>query len=133
MKVKMFQSLIVWQKGHELVLDIYRKTRSFPDDERFALVPQMRRAAISITANIAEGYRKLGKKDKLRFFNISQGSLAETYNYIILSRDLLYISEEDYLLLENKIEEVDRILESYCAKISKDVNSKFLGFLLSLF
>ncbi len=93
----MFQSLIVWQKGHQLVLDIYRKTKNFPDDERFCLVSQMRRAAISITANIAEGYRKRGKKDKLRFFNISQGYLAEIYNYIILSRDLQYISEEDFI------------------------------------
>lgn len=129
----MFQTLIVWQKGHQLVLDIYRKTINYPADERFCLVSQMRRAAISITANIAEGYRKRGKKDKLRFFNTSQGSLAELYNYIILSRDLQYISDDDYTSLENKIEEVDRLLESYCGKISREVNKNLLGFLTSLF
>ena len=93
----------------------------------------MRRAAISITANIAEGYRKRGKKDKLSFFNISQGSLAEIYNYIILSHDLQYISEEDFIALENKVEEVDRLLESYCGKISQEVNKNFLSSLTSLF
>lgn len=133
MKVKMFQTLIVWQKGHQLVLDIYRMTMNYPAEERFCLVSQMRRAAISITANIAEGYRKRGKKDKLRFFNISQGSLAEIYNYIILSRDLKFISEEDYASLEIKIEEVDRLLESYCGKISQEVNRNFLSIFTSLF
>ena len=133
MKVKLFQTLIVWQKGHQLVLDIYRKTLNYPADERFCLVSQMRRAAISITANIAEGYRKRGKKDKLRFFNTSQGSLAEVYNYIILSRDLHYISEEDYVSLESIIEEVDRLMDAYCVKISQEVNKNFLGFLTSLF
>lgn len=72
MSISSFQSLIVWQKGHQLVLDIYRMTKSFPDDERFSLISQIRRSSLSITANIAEGYRKIGKKDKLRFFNISE-------------------------------------------------------------
>lgn len=129
MRVSTFQSLIVWQKGHQLILDIYRKTKSFPEDERFGLVSQMRRAAISITANIAEGYRKMGKKDKLRFFNTSQGSLSETYNYLILSRDLEYITNEEYNSFETQIEEVDRILNAYCSKISKDSKLKLLSFL----
>ena len=122
-KVNKFRSLIVWQKGHQLVLDVYRITKSFPDEEKFGIVPQMRRAVISITANISEGYRKVGKKDKLRFFNMSQGSLAEMSNFIIIAKDLQYISDNDYTLLNEKIEEVDRLLESYCAKISKDIHS----------
>lgn len=131
---KSFQSLIVWQKRHQLVLDIYRKTKDFPEDERFTLTSQMRRSAISITANIAEGYRKMGKKDKLRFFNTAQGSLSETYNYLILSRDLQYISGDEYTAFESKIEEVDKLLNAYCAKISKEVNIKLPNFLLlSLF
>ncbi|OJV75624.1 MAG: four helix bundle protein [Bacteroidia bacterium 44-10] len=119
----MFRSLIVWQKGHQLVLDVYRITKSFPEEEKFGIVPQIRRAVISITANISEGYRKVGKKDKLRFFYMSQGSLAEMSNFIIIAKDLQYISKEDYGLLNDKIGEVDRLLESYCAKISKDVHS----------
>ena len=116
-----FQSLIVWQKGHQFVLDIYRITRRFPEDKRFGIVSQMRRAAISITANIAEGYRKFGKKDKLRFFNISQGSLAEIYNYLILSKDLQYISRNDYDLFQVQLIELDKLIRAYCAKISKDI------------
>jgi four helix bundle protein len=123
MSISSFQSLIVWQKGHQLVLDIYRMTKSFPDDERFSLISQIRRSSLSITANIAEGYRKIGKKDKLRFFNISQGSLAETLNYIILSYDLGLISKLDYLQYENQIEEVNRLLNAYCSKILNDSTS----------
>ena len=129
MRASTFQSLIVWQKGHQFVLDVYRKTKNFPEDERFTLVSQMRRSAISITANIAEGYRKIGKKDKLRFFNTSQGSLSETYNYLILSRDLRYITDEEFTLLENQISEVDKILNAYCSKISKDVKLNVLSFI----
>ena len=120
MSISSFQSLIVWQKGHQLVLDIYKMTKGFPDDERFSLISQIRRSSLSITANIAEGYRKIGKKDKLRFFNISQGSLAETLNYIILSYDLGLISKPDYLQYENQIEEVNRQLNAYCSKILND-------------
>lgn len=78
-----FENLIVWQKAHQFVLAVYRATQDFPDTERFGLLTQFRRAAVSITANIAEGYKKLSKADKLRFFNISQGSLEECRNYII--------------------------------------------------
>ncbi|MBK5195653.1 MAG: four helix bundle protein [Proteiniphilum sp.] len=120
-KAQSFQSLIVWQKGHQLVLDIYRITKNFPDDEKFGIVSQLRRAAISITANIAEGYRKFGKRDKLRFFNISQGSLSETENYLILSRDLHYISENDYRQFESQFTELEKLLNSYCSKISDDI------------
>lgn len=137
MRTSTFQSLIVWQKGHQLVLDIYRQTKDFREDERFCLVSQMRRAAISITANIAEGYRKFGKKDKLRFFNTSQGSLSEVYNYLILSRDLQYISNEEYSRYEAQIEEVDKLLNTYCSKISKELRSNiksvFPLFILGLF
>ena len=73
-----FEQLLVWQKGHQYVLSIYRITKLFPKEEIFGLVNQMRRAAASITANIAEGYAKISPKDKLRFYNISQGSLEET-------------------------------------------------------
>ena len=88
-------------------------TRSFPKDELFGLTSQFRRAAISIEANIAEGYKRLGKKDKLHFLNISEGSLAECRNYIILSRDLGYIDETLYSQLYFSIEEASKLLTSY--------------------
>ena len=89
MKSQSFEQLIVWQKAHSYVLAIYKITKQYPKEELFCLVNQMRRAAASITANIAEGYAKISSKDKLRFYNISQGSLEETRNFIILSKALL--------------------------------------------
>jgi len=76
-KTQKFQELIVWQKAHKLVLDIYKITKQFPKEETYGLTSQMRRATISVPANIAEGYRKRGKLDKVRFMNISEGSLDE--------------------------------------------------------
>ena len=88
-----FQDLLAWQAAHAFVLEIYNTTALFPQHERFALSPQFERAAVSIAANIAEGYRKMSKADKLRFLNIAQGSLEECRYYIILSKDIRYINE----------------------------------------
>ena len=97
-KAKSFEDLMVWQKAHELVLEIYRVTKEYPSEEKFALVSQMRRAAISVAANIAEGFRKRGIRNKLNFYNIAQGSLDELSYYILLSKDLHYIQDNEYLL-----------------------------------
>ena len=112
-----FQNVIAWQKAHAFVLQVYRVTRSFPEDEKFGLVSQFRRAAVSIEANIAEGYKKLSKADKLRFMNISQGSQEECRDYIILSRDLEYISQEEFQLLHISLEESSKMLNLYCKGI----------------
>ena len=85
-----FQDLIVWQKAHQFVLAVYRFTENFPKTEQYGLTSQLRRAAVSIAANIAEGFRKRSKPDKARFMNISQGSLEECRYYLILSKDLNY-------------------------------------------
>lgn len=110
---KNFTDLIVWQKAHEFVLETYKVTRDFPMEERFALCTQFQRAAVSIPANIAEGYKKLSKADKLRFLNISQGSLEECRYYIILSRDLSYINNNTYNELIRSLEETSKLLNSY--------------------
>ena len=110
---KSFTDLIVWQKAHNFVLATYKVTRDFPAEERFALCSQFQRAAISIPANIAEGYKKLEKADKLRFLNISQGSLEECRYYIILSRDLSYINIKTYNELNGNLEEISKLLNSY--------------------
>ena len=119
-----FQRVIAWQKAHAFVLAIYRVTKGFPDDERFGLTPQFRRAAISIEANIAEGYKKLSKADKLRFFNISQGSLEECRDYIILSYDLGYINDEAYNELKDMSEHASRMKNSYCEGVIKNTALK---------
>ena len=109
-----FKDIIAWQKAYDYCLYVYKVTAQFPEFERFGLRSQFTRAAVSITANIAEGYRKLSKQDKLRFFNIAQGSLDECRNYNLLSRDLGYISDEEYNILEEKIEIASKFINSYC-------------------
>ncbi len=100
---KSFEDLIVWQKAHQFVLSTYRYTEKFPKHEIYSLTSQFRRAAISIAANIAEGFKKKGKPDKIRFMNIAQGSLEECRYYLILSRDLGY---GDTMQLKSQLEEV---------------------------
>ena len=111
---KTFQDLIVWQKAHQLVLSIYSITANFPKSEVYGLASQLRRAAISIPANIAEGFRKRGKADKARFLNIAQGSLAETHYYILLAKDLDYIDNIKLLL---QLDEISKLLEAYSKSI----------------
>lgn len=110
---KSFFDLFVWKKAHEFVLCVYRVCSQFPDFEQFGLRSQFTRAAVSIPANIAEGYKKLSKADKLRFFNISQGSLEECKYYILLSKDLGYISNESYIELCSLAKETSKLLLLY--------------------
>jgi four helix bundle protein len=91
-RLERFEDLAVWRRAHELTLEVYRLTSGFPSDERFGLVSQMRRAAVSVPANIAEGFKKRGSKDKANFYNIAQGSLEELRYYFILARDLGYLT-----------------------------------------
>ena len=109
-----FQNIGAWQKAHEFVLLVYRTTQSFPNFERFGLCSQFQRAAVSIPANIAEGYKKLSRADKLRFYNIAQGSLEECRYYIILSKDLGYIKEDGFNQLINSVEDTSKLLNAYC-------------------
>ena len=109
-----FQRVIAWQKAHEFVLLAYSISRHFPEDEQFGLTSQLRRAAVSIEANIAEGYKKTSRADKLRFFNIAQGSLEECRDYHILAKDLDYINEEEFEQLKNSILMTSRFLNAYC-------------------
>ena len=122
MKSQSFEQLIVWQKAHSYVLAIYKITKQYPKAELFCLVNQIRRAAASITANIAEGYAKISSKDKLRFYNISQGSLEETRNFIILSKDLGYITLQDKEQLGIQAAEISRLLNAYCIALLKNVS-----------
>ena len=115
-----FEKIIAWQKANQFVLLVYKITKKFPNEELYGLTSQFRRAAVSIGANIAEGYKKLSKADKLRFLNISEGSLAECENYIILSRELKYIDDDEYNLLYHLAEETSRLLTSYSNGIIKN-------------
>lgn len=114
---KNFTDIIAWQISHQFVIKVYKMTSTFPEIERFGLISQFQRAAVSITANIAEGYRKIGKADKLRFLNTSQGSLEECRNYIILSKDLEYINEEQYAELMSILEKASWYINAYAKGI----------------
>ena len=114
MKAKSFEDLGGWQKSHRFVLEVYRLTQSFPNHERFGLISQIRRSAVSIPANIAEGFKKRGLADKLRYFNISQGSLEETRYYLILANDLRYADTKD---LKKNLDEISRMLDGYMKSI----------------
>jgi four helix bundle protein len=96
--IENFRDLEVWKKAHQLVLAVYGLTKDFPSDERFGLVSQMRRAAVSVPANIAEGFKRKGKGDKVRFYNFSEGSLEELKYFFILSKDLGYAAETQSLM-----------------------------------
>ena len=109
-----FENVVAWQKAHIFVLLVYRITKCFPSDELYGLTSQFRRAAVSIEANIAEGYKKISKADKLRFMNISPGSMEECRDYILLARDLYYISDTDFSDLRDALEDASKMLYLYC-------------------
>lgn len=117
MFAKSFEDVEIWKKSHAWVLKIYRLTESFPKHELFGLTSQLRRAAVSVPANFAEGFRKTGKADKLRFYNIAQGSLEECRYYLILAKDLNY---GDASQLKLDLEEISKMLVSYMQKIRND-------------
>lgn len=106
-----------WRLAHQFNLSVYKATRSFPKEELYGLTSQFRRASLSIPANITEGYKKIGKSDKLRFFNIAQGSIEECRYYILLSYDLGYYDQETFESLDKELNHASRILNSYCRSI----------------
>ncbi len=114
-----FQDLIVWQKAHQFVLGVYRLSKSFPREELYGLTSQFRRAAISVAANVAEGFKKRGRADKVRFMNIAEGSLEECRYYLILTEDLGYGSTAN---LRDQLEVVSKLLGSYSTAIRDSVS-----------
>jgi four helix bundle protein len=109
-----FQDLLVWQKAHQFVLATYRFSNDFPRTEVYGLTSQFRRAAVSIAANIAEGFRRKGQADRARFINIAQASLEECRYYLILAKDLQY---GDSTKLTFQLEEVSRLLTAYAKSV----------------
>jgi four helix bundle protein len=108
MAIERFEQLEVWQAAHRLVLDVYHTTQKLPTDQKFGLIAQMQRAAVSVPANIAEGFKRRGRADKIHFYNFAQGSLEELRYYFILCRDLAY--KIDYASLAGQADQVGRML-----------------------
>lgn len=107
-----FKNLIVYQKSKELVKQVYALLKQFPDDERFALCGQMRRAAISVPSNIVEGMARLSTKEQSHFLNIAYGSLMELYAQLDIAHDLGYLSEKEFIKIETQIDEIDKMIVS---------------------
>lgn len=109
-KIKSFTGLNVWREGHKLVLEIYKQTQQFPKEEKFGLTDQIRRAAVSITSNIAEGFSRFNKKEKRQFYRIALGSLTELQNQLLIARDISYLSKERFIFLAELTVVVSKLL-----------------------
>ena len=118
---KSFRDLIVWQKAHQLVLDIYEMNLCLPENEKYGISNQIKRSSVSVPANIAEGFGRISTKEKLRFFYIANGSLEETRYFLILINDLKFTQTEQ---LQKKLTEVSKILNSYISRIKNEHNDK---------
>lgn len=116
-KIKNFTDLFVWKKGHELVLGIYQTTNKFPKEEKYGLSDQIRRAAVSITSNIAEGFGRQGLSDKTHFYNMSLGSVYEVQNQLMIARDLKYINMNECEVLLSKSVEISKMISVLIKKI----------------
>jgi len=115
--MRSFKDLKVWQKGHELTLSIYRATKSFPRDEMYGLTSQLRRAAASIPANIAEGCVRGSGPDFRRFLQVALGSASEVEYHVLLSHELGYLDRNQYESLSGNATELKRMLTSFIQKV----------------
>jgi four helix bundle protein len=113
-----FRRLIVWQRAYELTLAIYKHTKNFPKSEQYGLTSQIRRAAVSIPANISEGYERRSRKEYLQFLGIAKGSMGEVETYLLLARDLDYLDNEVYEILETQRQEIGRLLKGLIKSLS---------------
>ena len=122
-KIKSFTDLIAWREGHVLVLEIYKATKEFPKEEQFGLVNQLRRAVVSFTSNIAEGFSRNSYKEKSQFYCMSLGSLTEIQNQLLIARDLGYLSKDNF----NALAEKTVILSKITNGLIKTTKTKILN------
>ncbi len=121
--IKTFTGLKVWQEGHQLVLMTYEATKSFPKDERFSLTDQMRRSAVSITSNIAEGFGRIGYKDKQRFYYHAHGSLTELKNQLLITKDIHYLTKTDFEKLAEQANTTHKLLRGLITNTQSFIDS----------
>lgn len=119
-KIKNFTDLDAWKEAHKLVLMVYKATKTFPKEEMFGLISQMRRAAISITSNIAEGFSRQSYKEKLQFYSMAQGSVTELQSQLLVAKDISYISDMEFKELDGQSIKTHKII-SGLIKSSKTI------------
>ena len=124
MSVRSYQDLAVWKKAMQLVAQVYLLTKRFPREEMHGLTSQMRRAAISIPTNIAEGWGRGSKKEYIQFLRIARGSLLELETLLAISRDLRYLSQEDMQAMLALVEEISRMLSGLIASLKRGMRSE---------
>ena len=120
--IRSYKDLIVWQKAVLLVTDIYSTTKQFPADERYGIVSQLNRAAVSVPANIAEGWGRKSSKNYLQFLRTSRGSLMEIETLLVISKNLNFLSSANYVQLSEKVEEVGKILHGLIKSINEKIS-----------
>lgn len=113
MPIQKFEDILAWKKSHEFTLAVYKMTKLFPKEELFGLVSQLRRAAVSVPSNIAEGFKRRTKNDSVHFYNIAQGSLEESKYQLMLARDLGYIQVSDYIVIAVIADEAGKLLAGW--------------------
>ena len=116
LKINSFKDLNAWKEGHSLVLMVYEATKGFPKDELFGLTNQMRRAAVSITSNIAEGFSRQSYKEKAHFYYLAQGSNTELQNQLLIAKDVKYLSESDFNSIVNQSTTTHKIINGLIKK-----------------
>lgn len=116
LKIKSFTDLNSWKEGHRLVVLVYKITSKFPKSETYSIVDQMRRSSSSVTANIAEGFGRQTYKEKAQFYYLAQGSLLELKNFILIARDVGYLSVEDYNNLVEQANIAHQLLQGFIKK-----------------
>ena len=114
--IRDFTDLLAWKEGHALVLETYSLTKKFPKEEIFGLVSQMRRAAVSVTSNIAEGYGRQGYKEKVQFFYLAQGSLIELKNQLLIARDVSFITAVEFEGIMKQADTAHKLLQGLITK-----------------
>ncbi|MGD0977355.1 MAG: four helix bundle protein [Minisyncoccia bacterium] len=115
-KIKSFTDLDAWKKGHELALAIYKITQLFPKEEMFGLISQLRRAAVSVTSNIAEGFSRQSFKEKVQFYSMALGSVTEVQNQLLISRDIGYLTKADFIKLADLTIDLNKITNGLIKK-----------------
>jgi len=123
MTIKTFKDLLVWQEGHKLVIMVYKMTQKYPKSELFGLISQMRRSAVSMTSNIAEGFGRRTYKDRMQFYYMSQGSLTELKNQLLVARDIGYTTDSEYEEMEKQSDQTHRLLQGLITKTNQFIKS----------
>jgi four helix bundle protein len=118
-KIKDFYELDAWKKAHSFVMEIYKITKRFPKEELYGLTSQLRRAAYSITANIAEGFSRYHYNDKIRFYHNARGSISEVQNFLYLAKDLLFLTDKEFEYLFEESKEISKLINGLIRSIEK--------------